>query len=85
MTKEILHTKRRKSTPKEDFGIEDEQIDEPIESAPKVKQQFEDLGLLDVFALVVSPGVASRVNDPKMVAAESYAIGRAMIAFSNLE
>lgn len=86
MTTGTLHLKSRKrSTAKEDFAIEDEVVEELSPQDIKRKVQFDQLDLLDIFALGACIGVSQRVNDPVQVALESYAIGREMLKLINVE
>ena len=70
MTDKTIHLKKRRSSAREDFGGPEE----PIEGG-----EFARMSVLDLFAMVVAPGIAQRLNDPEQIAHETYRIATYLV------
>lgn len=84
-TKTIHLKKPRKTTPQEDFSdavIPQAYLEEQVlekEHKKSTQRDLDDMSMLDLFAMVVAPGVAQKYpNDAPFVAKQSYEIGREM-------
>ena len=86
MTEKTLHVKKPRNSAKDDFAPEENKyeaipqvIEEEIVSS---RRDLDEMTLLDLFAMVVAPGVAKRLELPSQVAFESYEIAKEMAKLS---
>lgn len=75
-----------RQSPQEDFGPETKEEPFTIPPAKEIirssRRDLEEMSMLDMFAMVVSPGVAKRLETPHLVATESYRIAEQMVITS---
>ena len=93
-TEKTLHIKKPKiirASAKEDFapiaalgalGKLPAQESAPAAPIASTRRDLDEMSMLDLFAMVVCPGVAKRIEIPELIAIESYKIAMEMVRMS---